>query len=137
MTGGFEPRHSKTLFRKVFGLHSRKGADSVNASTLVEAARQSGEVVSTAPLFTLVYGARRSSRSASSAKFSRLRYRDDKLCEFKSRSHRRLGDVAETSLVRQWLCLASEISFDKMSAEPMAVHLELVQVGHDGMERRI
>jgi hypothetical protein len=40
-------------------------------------------------------------------------------------------------MVRQWLCLAPEFSFDKMNAEPMAVHLELVQVGHDGMGRRV
>jgi len=38
--------------------------------------------------------------------------------------------------VRHWLCLAPDFSFDKVIAEPMAVHLELVQAGHDGMERR-
>ncbi len=134
---GFELRHSKSLFRKVLGRHSRKRTDSVHASTLVEGARQSGEVPLPAPLFTLIDWARRSSRSASSARSSRSSYRNDKLCEFKSRSHRRLGDVAEASLVRQWLCLAPEFSFDKMNAEPMAAPLELVQAGHDGMERQV
>ncbi len=137
MTGGIEPRHSKPLFRKVLGLHSLRRADSVNASTLVEGARQSGEVPPTAPLFTLICGARRSSRSASSAKSSRLSYRHDKSREFKSRSHRCLGDVAGASMVHRWRCLAPEFSFDKMTAEPMAAHHELVQVGHIGMERRV
>jgi len=131
---GFEPRHSKSLFRKVLGLQSRNGTDSVNASTLVEGARQSGEVLPTAPLFTLICGAR---RSASSAKSSRLSYRHDKSRKFKSRSHRCPGDVAGASMVRRWRCLAPEFSFDKMTAEPMAVHHELVQVGHVGMERRV
>lgn len=134
MMCGFEPRHSKSLFRKVLGLQSRKGTDSVNASTLVEGARQSGEVPLAAPLFTLICGAR---RSASSAKSSRLSYRHDKSRKFKSRSHRCPGDVAGASMVRRWRCLAPEFSFDKMTAEPMAVHHELVQVGHVGMERRV
>ncbi len=134
MMCGFQPRHSKSLFRKVLGLQSRKGTDSVNASTLVEGARQSGEVPLAAPLFTLICGAR---RSASSAKSSRLSYRHDKSRKFKSRSHRCLGDVAEASMVRRWHCLAPEFSFDEMTAEPMAAHLELVQVRHDGMGRRV
>ncbi len=135
MMCGFEPRHSKPLFRKVLGLHSRKGVDSVNASTLVEAAGQSGEVLPTAPFFALIGGARRSSRSASSAESSGSSYRHDKSRELQSRSHRCLGDVAGASMVRRWRCLAPEFSFDKMNAEPMAAHHELVQVGHDGMER--
>jgi hypothetical protein len=137
MMCGFELRHSNFLFRKVPGLHSRKGADSVHASTLVEGARQSGEVPLAAPLFTLIHGAHRSRRSASSAKSSGPSYRHDKSREIKSRSHRCLCDVAEASLVRQWLCLAPRFSFDKVNAEPMAVHLELVQAGHDGMEQRV
>jgi len=40
-------------------------------------------------------------------------------------------------MVRQWLFLAPEFSFDKMNAEPMAAHPWLVQVGHGGMKRRI
>ncbi len=134
---GFELGHSKPLFWKVLGLHSRRRADSVNTSTLVEAARRSGEVPPTAPLLTPIRGARRSSRSASSAKSSRLSYRHDKSRDFKSRSHRCLGDVAGASMVRRWRRLAPEFSFDKMTAEPMAVHHELVQVGHVGMERRV
>jgi hypothetical protein len=89
------------------------------------------------PLFTPMCGARRSRRSALSAKFSRLSYRYGKSREIKSRSHFCPGDVAEASLVRQWLYLAPEFSFDKMSAEPIVAHLEPVQVGHDGMERRV
>ena len=134
---GFELRHSKSLFWKVLGGRSHKGADSVHPSTLVEGARQSGEDPLAAPLFALICGARRSRRSASSAKPSRSSYCQDKLRELKSRSHRRLGDVAEASLVRQWLCLAPEFSFDKMNAEPMAAPLELVRAGHDGMERQV
>ena len=132
---GFELRHSKSLFRKVLGLHSRKRTDSVHASTLVEGARQSGEDSLAAPLFALICGARRSRRSASSAKPSRSSYCQDKLRELKSRSHRRLGDVAEVSMVRQWLCLATEISFDRMNAEPTAAHPGLIQAGRDGMEQ--
>ncbi len=97
-------------------------------------ARQSGEVPLAAPLFTLICGAR---RSASSAKSSRSSYRYDKSRKFESRSHRCLGNVAGATMVRRWRCLAPEFSFDKMNAEPMAAHLELVQVGHDGMERRV
>ncbi len=134
---GFEPRHSKSLFRKVPGLQSRKGTDSVNASTLVEGARQSGDVPPTAPLFTPIRGARRSSRSASSAKSSGSSYRHDKSRELKSRSHRCLGDVADASMVRRWRCLAPDFGFGKVNAEPKAVDLDLVQVGHDGMERRV
>ena len=40
-------------------------------------------------------------------------------------------------MVRRWRCLAPEFSFDKMTAEPMAVHHELVQVGRVGIERRV
>lgn len=137
MMCGFELRHSKSLLRKVLGLHSRKGADSVHASTLVEGARRSGEVPLAAPLVALICGARRSNRSASAAKPSRSSYRSDKLRELKSRSHRCLGDAAEPSMVRRWRCLAPEFSFDKINAEPSAAHLELVQVGRDGMERRV
>ena len=133
----FELRKSKSLFRKVPGLHSRKGADSVHALTLGDGARRWGEVPPTAPLFTLIYGIRRSSRSASSAKSSRSGYRYDKLRAFKLRSHRCLGDLAEASRVRQWLCPAPEFSFNKMNAEPMAAHPGLVQAGRDGMERRL
>ena len=134
---GFELRRSKLRVRKVPGLHSCKETDSVHASTLVADARRSGAVPLTAPLFTLIYGTRRSRRSASSARSSGSSYRYDKLRELKSRSHRCLGDVAEASTVRQWLCPAPEFSFDMMNAEPTAAHLELVQVGHDGMERRV
>ena len=133
MMCAFELRHSKFFFRKALGLHSRKGTDSVHASTLVEGARPSGEVPLAAPLFTLCDRARRSSRSASSAKPSKSSYCHDKLCEFESRSHRCLGDAAEVTMVRQWLCLAPEFSFDKINAEPMAAHPELVQAGRDGM----
>ena len=132
---GFEVRHSKFLFWKLPGRHSRKGADRVHASTLVGGARQSGEDPLAAPLFALICGARRSRRSASSAKPSRSSYCQDKLRELKSRSHRRLGDVAEVSMVRQWLCLAPEFSFDRMNAEPTAAHPGLIQAGRDGMER--
>ncbi len=143
MMFGFELRHSKSLFRKVPGLHprtslhSRKGADSVLALTLVAGARRWGEVPPAAPLFTLIDRARRSSRSASSAKSSRSGYRYDKSHEFRSRSHRRPGDVAEAGRVRQWLCPAPEFSLNKINAEPMAAHLEFARMGHDGMERRV
>jgi len=66
-----------------------------------------------------------------------LFYRYDESSEFKSRAHRCLGDVAKVSMVRQWLCLATEISFDKMNVEPMAARLELVQLGYNGKEWRV
>ncbi len=105
--------------------------------TLVAGARRWGEVPPATPLFTLIDRARRSSRSASSAKSSRSGYRHDKSREFRSRSHRRPGDVAEAGRVRQWLCPAPEFNFNKMNAEPMAAHLEFARMGHDGMERRV
>jgi len=40
-------------------------------------------------------------------------------------------------MVRQWLWLATEISFDKMNVEPMAARLELVQLGYNGKEWRV
>jgi len=46
-----------------------------------------------------------------------LFYRYDESSEFESRSHRCLGDVANVSMVRQWLWLATEISFDKMNVD--------------------
>jgi len=91
---GFELRHSKTLFRKVLGLHSRRRTDSVNASTPAEAARQSGDGFPTAPRFALILGARRSRRLASSAKSSGSNYRHEKLRNLESRSHRCPGDAA-------------------------------------------
>jgi hypothetical protein len=134
MMRGFEPRYSEPLVRKVLGLHSLRRADSAHASTLVEGTRQSGEVATAAPLFTLI---RRARRLASLSKSSGSSYRHDKSHELKSRSHRCPGDAAEAGMVRQWLCPAPEFGFDKVNAEPMAVDLDLVQVGHDGMERRV
>ncbi len=36
-----------------------------------------------------------------------------------------------------WLCLTPEFRFDKVNADPMAVHCDVVQEAHYGMERRV
>jgi len=87
---GFLPGHSEPAFRNMLGLPSRIRTDKVGASTLVEDARQSGEVFPAAPVFA---PACRPRPAAKSAKGSGSGCRHDISDDPEPRSHRCSGDV--------------------------------------------